>query len=83
MYLLFHVLQHYCCRNGHKDVCQLLLQRGANPNIQTKSGGVTPLHRAVYSGHGDIVKLLLASGADSLIQDSDGKLPLHKVSLIP
>ena len=71
--------QHYCCRNGHTDICHLLLQRSANPNIQTKSGRVTPLHRAAYSGHVEIVKLLLAAGASTLIQDSDGKIPLHKV----
>ncbi|KAJ8310780.1 hypothetical protein KUTeg_012645 [Tegillarca granosa] len=73
---------HYSSRNGHKDICELLLERGANPNAITNSGGVTSLHRASYKGHEDIVKLLLKHGADPKIQDRDGKTVLHKVRYI-
>ncbi|XP_078694710.1 uncharacterized protein LOC144923761 [Branchiostoma floridae x Branchiostoma belcheri] len=69
---------HYASRNGHLEVCDLLLQRGANPNSQTRSGGVTPLHRAAYCGHEAVVKLLLKKRADPGLCDEDGKNALHK-----
>ena len=47
---------------GHKDVVQLLLDRGAEPN-KGASNGVTPLHMAAYHGHRDIVGILLDNGA--------------------
>lgn len=41
---------HYAARNGHVDVCKLLLQMGADINAITKSGCVTALHRAASAG---------------------------------
>ena len=72
-------LQHYASRNGHLKVCENLLKEGANVNAKTKSGGVTPLHRAAYRGNTSIVKLLLQHRADPTAVDSDGKSALHKV----
>ncbi|CAH1245295.1 ANKRD39 [Branchiostoma lanceolatum] len=69
---------HYASRSGHLEVCDLLLQRGADPNSQTRSGGVTPLHRAAYCGHVAVVKLLLRKGANPAVCDGDGKNALHK-----
>ena len=76
-------VQHYACRNGHADVVTLLLDHRADPNIQTKSGGATPLHRAAYGGHLRIVYQLMHARADASIIDSDGKTALHKVSNVP
>ena len=75
----FDYFQHYAARNGHLNICQILIDHSASPNVQTKSGKVTPLHRAAYCGHTEIVKLLVKHGGDTTIQDADGKLPLHKV----
>ena len=69
---------HYAARNNHEEICQMLLTKGANPNIYTYSGKSTPLHRAAYMGHLNIVKLLLKYKADLDCQDSDGLTPLHK-----
>lgn len=69
---------HYAARSGCREVCQLLLDFGANVNACTRSGNVTPLQRAAYSGHVDVVKLLLKHGAAVCLQDSDGKTSLHK-----
>lgn len=41
---------HYAARNGHVDVCKLLLNKGANVNAVTKSGCATALHRATSAG---------------------------------
>lgn len=50
---------------GHIDIVQLLLDRGADPNLPEEH--IAPrghaLHSAVYNGHIEIVKLLLAYGA--------------------
>jgi len=53
----------FASTNNFKNVCQLLINRGANVNI-TNNSGMTPLHVACTHGHIDIVKLLLENGAD-------------------
>ncbi|KAK6183582.1 hypothetical protein SNE40_011035 [Patella caerulea] len=69
---------HYAARNGHLQICTVLIQHGACINCQTNSGKATPLHRAAYMGHTDIVKLLLKHEADPRISDADGNTPVHK-----
>ena len=59
---------------GHKDVVQLLLNRGAKANMVNQHGQ-TPLHLAAWSGHPKVAKLLLDRGADPNIRD--GFTPLH------
>ena len=44
--------------NGHIDVVQLLLDRGAKPNFANQHG-TTPLHLAALIDHKDVVQLLL------------------------
>lgn len=50
---------------GHIDIVQMLLDRGADPNLPEE--GIAPqgyaLHSAVFYGHKNIVKLLLEHGA--------------------
>lgn len=41
---------HYAARNGHIDVCKILLQNGACINASTRSGNATPLHKAAAAG---------------------------------
>lgn len=41
---------HYAARNGHVEVCKLLLRNGADVNAVTKSGCATALHRAASAG---------------------------------
>lgn len=48
--------------NGHIEVVKLLLDKGANVNVN--SGRGTALHIAVKNGRADIVRLLLDRGAD-------------------
>ena len=72
--------QHYASRSGHAGICQLLLERGANVNSQTRSGKASSLHRAAYSGHSGVLKTLITHGADPRLCDSDGQTALHKVN---
>ena len=55
---------------------EILLKKGANPNIQC-SMGETPLYQAVDMGKLDHVKLLINSGANPNIVQEDGYSPLH------
>ncbi|KAJ5374078.1 hypothetical protein N7517_006084 [Penicillium concentricum] len=52
------------CRNGHIEIAQLLLDHGADVNMN--SGGMLgiPLVAAASRGHLNIVRLLLENGAD-------------------
>ena len=54
---------HAASLGGHKDIMQLLLGKGADPNAQSGEYG-TALQAASYKGHPDVVQLLLESGAD-------------------
>ena len=57
---------HWAIREGHKDMIDWLLARGANPNADGGDyhplGG--PLHWAVWYGDVDIAVLLVSHGAD-------------------
>jgi len=53
------------------DVVNLLLIRGAEPNVQNQ-GGITALH---ISRHPAIIELLLSNGADPTIRDIEGAIP--------
>lgn len=71
---------HYACRHGHLNVCKLLLKSGANPNILTRAGKASPLHRAAHCGHIGIVNVLIEYRAKLELHDSDGQTALHKAS---
>ena len=66
-------------RPGHTDVVRLLLEYGANPDLQEGKGG-TALRIASLLGRKDIVRLLLEHGANPNIQDNDGWTALMLVS---
>ncbi|XP_063838739.1 ankyrin repeat domain-containing protein 39 [Ostrinia nubilalis] len=69
---------HYAARNGHTDVCDILIKNGACIDAQTKSGKATPLHKAAAAGNTTAVKFLIDSGATVDMQDVDGQTALHK-----
>ena len=50
-------------RKGHRDIVQLLCERGADVNTKDKEGN-TALHYAAQHGHVEVVKLLLKEGAN-------------------
>jgi ankyrin repeat protein len=71
-------------------IVRLLLERGANPNMQlffrpanvngtTNTRGSTPLIRAANSGELELVKLLLEHGADATVYMADRQTPIHAV----
>eukprot|EP01051_Picozoa_sp_SAG22_P016351 SAG22_NODE_2293_length_2748_cov_2.220838_2_plen_181_part_00 len=64
---------------GHLDVMTLLLERGADVNMKTRSFGSTPLHWAAYAGQLEAAKLLIGDPwhADSNAKDDAGKTPMR------
>ena len=66
--------------NGHKDVVQLLLDKGADPNRADRVSGVTPLNEASDNGHKDVIQLLLDRGGDPNRADGIGWTPLYRAT---
>ena len=72
------------------DIVKLLLERGANPNMQLffkparargplNTRGATPLIRAANDGDLEAVTLLLEHGADPTLYMADRQTPIHAV----
>ena len=69
---------HKAADQGHKDIAQLLLSKGASVEAKNKSEW-TPLHYAARSGHTSTVELLLSKGAsvEAKTKSTSGWTPLH------
>lgn len=68
-----HTPLHLAVGRGDPDTVKVLLEAGANPNLQDNDG-VTPLTLAKsYAGMGEVADLLLKAGADPRILDKHGK----------
>ena len=65
---------------GHKEVAQLLLQRGAEPDKADKLGQ-TPLYWAAMTGHRGVAEVLLDGGADPNRTVERNVTPLHQAAL--
>jgi ankyrin repeat protein len=72
-----HTLLHLSVFYNLKNVIKVLLECGADVN--TKRGGITPLHLAAAISNGciDIMEMILKSGADINVRDDSGKTFLH------
>ncbi len=62
--------------HGHKSMVELLLSKGANPNVKSR-GGTTALHEAASKGFVSIVEVLLASKAEVDARNDKEETPLH------
>jgi len=67
---------HLAAQNGHREVVESLIARGAGIEVRDL-GGRTPLLVAAEKGKTDIVVLLLGRGADVNTADERGMTPLH------
>ena len=83
-------LLHKAAIDGHKDVVQLLLDRGGDPDERNTIGS-TSLHWAAKHGHQHVVQLLLDRGADphtvngygrTVLQEAEGQFHEDAIHLL-
>ena len=63
-------------RSKHIAVAELLLERGAELDLQSEDRGYSPLMDAVLAGSIELVELFLAKGADPDLTSKDGQTAL-------
>lgn len=68
---------HVAAMHGRADLIQILLDAGANINLQTKTKKTTALHIACQNQRLSVVQLLLQHEANPNVQDSRGNTALH------
>jgi ankyrin repeat protein len=57
---------HVAVQRNMREVCELLLHKGADPAIGDRKYGRTPLHLAVEQGLNGLATMLIANGASPL-----------------
>jgi uncharacterized protein len=62
---------HYACTNGHLQIAQFLLEKGAVVDAPSPNE-TTPLMMAIRAGNIQLVRLLLDRGADIRIRNQQG-----------
>lgn len=68
-------------KRGHKDVVEVLLDHGADPNPSAKRyGEETPLHLTAKYGHQDVSEVLIRRGASVSAGNYKGNTPLHRAA---
>ena len=72
---------HYACKNRNIKIMNLLLDLGANINIQDKKG-YTPLHYAVINNDERMIKHLLIRGSNKKIKDENNLTPYNLSSIL-
>lgn len=76
-----HSFLHVAVKTENRDLIELLLNSGANPNyISKKFPWAVPLHIATDLKNIEIIELLLNKGADINLSDIRGVTALHKTS---
>lgn len=71
---------HLAIRYNKLDVVKILIENGANPNIQDSAlhvKGQTPLHFAALFNQQKIAEYIVEKGAEISKQDEGGYTPLH------
>lgn len=72
---------HVSVTHGHLHLTRVLLDQGADPNVQTCSKNMTPLHIAAQSCNFDLMESLVTHGAQVDLQDVCGNTALHHCSV--
>lgn len=66
---------HEAASCGHQDIVLILLDHGADPDIQDSVQKCTPIHFAARNGHLEVVRSLVRSGARIDLRNAAGKIP--------
>jgi len=68
---------HYCVINDLDKIAELLLSKGANPNIMSPESKVTPLTIAALEHQRHLAALLIRFGGCPNMSTQDGKTPMQ------
>merc|ERR1719419_866854 len=72
-------------RNGHLDICRLMIEkvRNKNPALERTLPFAyqTPLHMAATKGHFEICRLIIENVWDRNPQNKENKTPLHYAAM--
>ncbi len=68
---------HLAVREGSVEIARMLIDAGADLDVQDTWGSKTPLHEAAHNGRVKIAHMLIDAGANVNVQDGDGETPLH------
>ena len=74
-----HSLLHLACFKGYESLAEILIELGADVNIQDRNG-FTPLHYAAWKGNDTLVRKLVAAGAYPDLENSNHQTPAHFAS---
>ena len=66
-----NALLHWAASNGQRDVCRMLLDRGAFVDVRNHAG-ITPIHLAAEKGLSGVAGLLAARGASLMLTSTSG-----------
>ncbi|KAH7159757.1 hypothetical protein B0J13DRAFT_616559 [Dactylonectria estremocensis] len=64
------------------SLIELLIERGANVNFETRASRLTPLMLAIQTRRPDVLKMLLLEGAEVDVTDASGRTPLSMATEI-
>ena len=65
---------HWCARWNRPEIARMLIDAGADLNIQQDNGS-TALHVSARWNHPEIARVLIEAGADKTIPNNNGTLP--------
>ncbi len=71
---------HYCVLLNNMKLTELLINNGANVNLQDIYGN-TALHYSIMENNHEIFNYLISKNCNMNLWNIDGKLPLHQVLL--
>lgn len=71
---------HKAVYNGHNEVVQILIKRGADLKAKERTMNLSAAHMACLKGHAEVLQSLIEAKADLATTDSLGASPLHLAS---
>ena len=67
---------HSASMNGYTKIVELLIEKGANVNVQTDPQRYAPIHSASFGGHLETIKVLVKNGANLELRNYRNELPI-------